>query len=374
MRITRIEATPYFPPLRQFFGRSVKVGFGELKDFSFGLVRVHTDEGIVGLGEISSVRGPPPFGPSGGAQCGIVTEVLAPSLIGEDPAHIARIHALMDLSIDAMEPAKAAVDMALYDIVGKWLGVPVHVLLGGQVREHIPLSFAIMFASPDEMAGFASELVADGFNTVKVKVGQGADTDEAAIRAIRHTVGDGVNVRVDANMAWKTPEQALETLRRIEPFGIELAEQPLIGTDLDGMAFIRERTDIPIMADESVWSPRTAMQVLKREAADIVSVYVSEAGGLFRAAQIFSMCEAAGVPNAIGSMPETGVGTAAEVHLGVAMANLTVAADCCGSIYYDEDFLKTPLEVRDGFAHPPQTPGLGVEIDEEVFTRWCEAG
>jgi muconate cycloisomerase len=280
----------------------------------------------------------------------------------------------MDLSIDAMEPAKAAVDMALYDIVGKWLGVPIHVLLGGQVREHIPLSFSIMFASPDEMAGFASELVADGFKTVKVKVGQGANTDEAAIRAIRHTVGDGVNVRVDANMAWKTPKEALETLRRIEPFGIELAEQPLIGADLDGMAFIRERTDIPIMADESVWSPRTAMQVLKREAADIVSVYVSEAGGLFRAAQIFSMCEAAGVPNAIGSMPETGVGTAAEVHLGVAMANLAVAADCCGSIYYDEDFLKTPLEVRDGFARPPQTPGLGVEIDEEVFTRWCEAG
>ena len=369
MRITRIEATPYSPPLRRFFGRSVKLGFGELKNLEFGLVRIHTDEGLMGLGEISNV-----FTPSGGAQCRIVDEVLAPRLIGEDPTHIARIHSLMDAAIDGMEPAKAALDMALYDIVGKSLDVPVHVLLGGQVREHIPLSFSIMFGSADEMAALSGELAADGFKTIKVKVGQGADEDEAAIRAIRAAVGEEVTIRVDANMAWKTPKEAMETLRRIEPFGIELAEQPLVGSDLDGMAFIRERTDIPIMADESVWSPRTAMQVLQRQAADIVSVYVAESGGLFRAAQIFSMCEAAGIPNAIGSMPETGVGTAAEVHLGVAMSNLAVAADCCGSAYYDEDFLKTPLKVEDGFAYPPEGPGLGVEIDEDVFQRWCEAG
>lgn len=368
MRISRIEATPYFPPLRQFFGRSVKLGFGELKNLEFGLVRIYTDEGLVGLGEISNV-----FAPSGGAQCRIVDDVLAPSLLGEDPAHIARIHSLMDEAIDGMEPAKAALDMALYDIVGKSLNVPVHGLLGGQVREHIPLSFSIMFGDADEMAGLSRELAADGFKTVKVKVGQGADEDEEAIRAIRAAVGENVTIRVDANMAWKTPKEALETLRRIEPFGIELAEQPLVGSDLDGMAFIRERIDIPIMADESVWSPRTAMQVLQRQAADIVSVYVAESGGLFRAAQTFFMCEAAGVPNAIGSMPETGVGTAAEVHLGVAMTNLTLAADCCGSSYYDEDFLKTPLKVKDGFAYPPPGPGLGVEIDEDVFERWCEA-
>ena len=369
MRITRIEATPYFPPLRQFFGRNVKLGFGELKNLEFGLVRIHTDEGIVGLGEISN-----DFAPGGGAQCRIVSDVLAPHLLGADPAHIARAHSLMDLAIEGMEPAKAAVDMALYDIVGKALNVPAHVLLGGQVRDHIRLSFSIMFGSADEMAGLAVELVEEGFKTLKVKVGQGADQDEEAIRAIRTAVGGSVTIRVDANMAWKTPKEALQTLRRIEPYGIELAEQPLVGSDLDGMAFIRERIDIPIMADESVWSPRTAMRVLQRQAADIVSVYVAEAGGLFRAAQIFSMCEAAGVPNAIGSMLENGVGTAAEVHLGVAMANLAVAADCCGSAYHDHDFLKTPLRVEDGLAYPPEGPGLGVELDEHVFESWRDAG
>ena len=369
MKITHIEATPYSPPLRQFFGRSVKLGFGELKDLEFGLVRIHTDQGIVGLGEISNV-----FAPSGGAQCRIVSEVLAPNLMGEDPARIARAHALMDQAINGMEPAKAAVDMALYDIVGKALNVPVFTLLGGQVRDAIDLSFSIMFGSASEMAGLAGDLAEDGFRTVKVKVGQGAKEDEAAIRAIREAVGDAVTIRVDANMAWKTPKEALETLRRIEPYGIELAEQPLIGDDLDGMAFIRERTDIPIMADESVWSPRTAMKVLQRGAADIVSVYVAEAGGLFRAAQIFAMCEAAGVPNAIGSMPENGIGTAAEVHLGLAMPNLAVAADCCGSAYYDRDLLKDPLKVEGGRAFAPQGAGLGVELDETVFESWRKTG
>ena len=227
-----------------------------------------------------------------------------------------------------------------------------------------------MFGNSEEMADLAGELAGQGFSTVKVKVGQGLEEDEDALRAIRAAVGETLTIRVDANMAWNTPEQALASLRRFEPYDIELAEQPLEGDDLDGMAFIRERIDIPIMADESVWSPPTAMRVLERKAADIVSVYVSEAGGLFRAAQIFSMCEAAKIPCAIGSMPETGVGTAAEVHLGVAMTNLGYASDCCGSLYFDEDFLEKPLPVKDGFAYPSSEAGLGVEVNAEIFERW----
>jgi len=366
MKITKIETVPYRPPLRKFFGRDVKLGLGELKDLDYGLVRVHTDEGVTGLGEISTV-----FPPTGTELCNIVGAVIAPHILGEDPAHIARIHERMDATIDSAEPAKAAIDMALYDIVGKALSVPVHALLGGLVRDAIPLSFSIMFGSPAEMAGLAGELAALGFTTVKVKVGQGAARDEDAVRAIREAVGESVTIRVDANMAWHTPEEALATLRRLEPYRIELAEQPLAADDLDGMAFVRQHIHTPILADESVWTPRTAWRVIERKAADIVNVYVSEAGGLFRAAQIFTLCEAAGIPCVIGSMPETGVGTAAEVHLGVAMSNLGFASGCCGSSYFDEDLLRTPLRVEDGLAYPPDGPGLGVEVDERVFERWC---
>ena len=365
MKITEIEAVPYRPPLRRFFGRDVRTGLGELKDLDYGLVQIHTDEEVTGLGEISTV-----FPPTGTRLCNIVDETIAPHLIGKDPAHIARIHKLMDTAIEGAEPAKAAIDMALYDIVGKARGVPVHALLGGLVREAIPLSFSIMFGSPEEMAGVAEEVAAQGFTTIKVKVGQGALKDEAAVRAIRKAVGESITLRVDANMAWHTPKEALATLRRLEAYDIELAEQPLAADDLEGMAFVRERIDIPVLADESVWSPRPAMRVVERKAADIVNVYVSEAGGLFRAAQIFALCEAALIPCVIGSMPETGVGTAAEVHLGVAMSNLGYASDCCGSRYFAEELLRTPLRVEDGLAYPPHEPGLGVEVDETVFEKW----
>ena len=126
MKITRIEAIPYSPPFREFFGGPVKLGFGELKNLKYGLVRVHTGEELVGLGEISSV-----FAPTGGALCRIANEVLAPHLLGEDPAHIAKAHGLMDAAIEGAEPAKAGIDMALFDLVGKSLGVPVQHIAGG---------------------------------------------------------------------------------------------------------------------------------------------------------------------------------------------------------------------------------------------------
>ena len=252
MKITHIEAVPYYPPLIKFFGRHVKMGFGELKTLEFGLVRVSTDEGIAGLGEISIV-----FAPTGVELSRIAADVIAPHVIGANPFEIAAIHARMDEAIEGAEPAKAAIDIAVYDIVGKALDVPVYTLLGGRVREAIPLSHSIMFGSPEEMAELAGELKGRGFRTVKVKVGQ--DVDEAAVRAIRETVGDDFTIRVDANAAWRTPKEALDTLNRIEPYRIELAEQPLAADDLDGMAFVRDHSAIPVMADESVWGPRSAM-------------------------------------------------------------------------------------------------------------------
>ena len=214
------------------------------------------------------------------------------------------------------------------------------------------------------------EDVTQGFTTIKVKVGQWADKDEEAVRAIRDAVGESVTIRVDANMAWHRRKEALDTLQRLEAYGIEFAEEPLAADDLGGMASVRECIDTPILVGESVWSPHTAMCVFEHKAADAVSVYVSESGGLFRAAQIFALWEAARIPCVIGIMPETGVGTAAALHLGIGMSNLGYASDCCGSIYFDEELLRTPLLVEGGLAYPPHGPGLGVEVDETTSDSW----
>ena len=124
------------------------------------------------------------------------------------------------------------------------------------------------------------------------------------------------------------------------------------------------------MADESIRGPRSAMDTIRAGAADIANVYVTEAGGLLNARRIFAMCEAANMPCMIGSMPEFGIGTAAQIHLGVAMTNLGPDSDTCGVLYHAEDLLKTPLKIENGYSYPPEGPGLGVEIDMSILERW----
>jgi muconate cycloisomerase len=261
--------------------------------------------------------------------------------------------------------------MALWDIKGKALGTPVHDLLGGKVRERIPLSYSVPFGTPEQMAGYARARAAEGHRTIKVKVGSDdGPRDIAAVAAVRDSIGPGVRLRVDGNMGWPTAKHAIRMIRAMEKYDLEIFEQPLPAHDLDGMAEVRRAIGVPLMADESVRNPRSAMEVVKRGAADVFNVYVTEAGGLLAASRIFAIAEAAGIPCMIGSMPEFGIGTAAQIHLGVAMTNLGPDSDTCGVLYHQEDLLKTPLRIENGFSYAPDGPGLGVEIDPAVLERW----
>jgi muconate cycloisomerase len=280
----------------------------------------------------------------------------------------------MDRALDGVEEAKAGIEMALWDIVGKALKTPVYNLLGGKVRDRVPLSYSIPFGDPKDMAELARARVKWGHRTVKVKVGsEDAARDIAAVKLIREAIGPDVKLRVDGNMGWQTAKQAVQVIHEMEKQNLELVEQPLPAHDLDGMAEIRRNIHVPLMADESIRSPRAAMQVIRRQAADIANVYVTESGGLLNASRIFAMCEAANIPCMIGSMPEFGIGTAAQIHLGVAMTNLGPDSDTCGVLYHEEDLLKAPLRIENGFAYPPEGPGLGVEVDMAVLDKWNKA-
>ncbi|MDC0039081.1 dipeptide epimerase [Gammaproteobacteria bacterium] len=365
MKIKSITAFPISPPARQFYGRPNRTGLGEVLRVDYGLVNIDTDDGHSGVGEICTV-----FRPGGRSLCEQIDRYLAPVLLGEDPHRISYLISAMDEALSGAEPAKAAIDMALFDIVGKVLQTPVYNLLGGMVRERVPLSHSITYGSSAEMANFAVQLAHEGFTTVKVKVGQGLGKDVDAVREIRKAVGPSVHLRVDANMAWATTKDAIATIRRLEDYDIEIVEQPVPHHALDAMAELRTMTDRPIMADESVWTPMDAMECIRRSAVDVVSVYVAESGGLLKAAQTFSICEAAGIPCLIGSMPETGIGTAAQIHLGVAMTNLRFDSDACGVRYFSEDCLMQPLKIENGYAYPPQGVGLGIDVDKSVLARW----
>ena len=366
MKITSVRTIPVWCPRRRPFGGVTMTALGPAAVSDYTIVFVDTDAGITGIGEVDSV-----FKRRGQLLRNDLEQALIPAVIGEDPTRIAYLVQKMDRVLDGVEEAKAGIEMALWDIVGKSLNVPIYKLLGGKVRDRIPLSYSIPFGTPEQMADFAVERVKAGHRTIKVKVGsEDAARDIAAVRMIRDAIGSDIKLRVDGNMGWPNAKHAIRIIRTMEAYDLELVEQPLSPHDLAGMAEVRRSISVPLMADESIRSPRSAMDMIRAGAADIANVYVTEAGGLLNAMRIFAMCEAAGMPCMIGSMPEFGIGTAAQIHLGVAMTNLGPDSDTCGVLYHAEDLLKTPLNIDNGFAYPPEGPGLGVEIDMSILERW----
>jgi L-alanine-DL-glutamate epimerase-like enolase superfamily enzyme len=358
LRITRVRATPVLVSRCAPF----KSALGLSKQSGFGIVRVETDAGVTGIGEISMI-----WNGDGSAYCPMVEELLGPAVEGLSPFQITRAAQRMDEAVQftrAANPAKAAVEMALHDIVGRALDVPVYELLGGRVRDSIVLSMSISIGDIPHMVDQARDYVARGFRGVKVKVGLDPDHDVAAVRAIRAAVGPRVTVRVDANMGWSSARQALDVIRALESSRVHSVEQPLPADRLEDLAWLRDRSPVPIMLDESVWGPDDALRVIRAGAADILNVYVSEAGGLRNAMRIFELAQSAGLQCTIGSMPELGIGTAAATHLAAAAPMLLDPSDVCGVLYNAESLVREAFDVADGCIRPPRVAGLGVTLDE----------
>jgi L-alanine-DL-glutamate epimerase-like enolase superfamily enzyme len=357
-KVTSVTATAIYvrrvAPFRSALGLST--------GSSFGIVRIGTSSGITGVGEISMI-----WNGDGAALCSVVNDVIAPTLLGLDVFNINRAHQLMGTAVQfsrAANPAKAAIDMALYDIAGKLLDTPVYNILGGRVRDAVPLSMSIHIASIDEMISQAKEAIRRGFKGVKIKIGIDPTHDLEAVTAIRDGLGPKVTIRVDANMGWRCRREALLMIEKLAPLCIHSVEQPLPADRIEDLAWLRDASPIPIMVDESVWGPDDAWRVIDARAADIINVYVSEAGGLRNAARIFAMAETAGIACTIGSMPELGIGTAAQMHLAVSMPELLGPSDVCGTLYNAESLVEGLLPINDGFAGVPPGPGLGVTLDE----------
>lgn len=356
MRIVRVHAVPVRVPRT----RASRSAFGLRNSTEAGIVYVDTDEGSTGIGEISLI-----WWRQGSGLCADVNRLLAPALEGQDPTRIAllvrRMRQVLPSRHDA--PAIAAVEMALHDLLGKALGIPVNLLLGGAVRESIELSISLHMAEPAAMAAEASEWAERGFRTMKIKMGREWKVDLAALAAVREAVGDQVALRIDVNEGWTSVPLAAGRLRQAADIGVHLVEQPLPANDIEGLAELRSRSDVPIAVDETVWSTEDALRVVKARAADTINVYVSEAGGLQGARSIADLAETAGLSYWIGSMPELGLGSAAIAHLAATLPGLTLASDACGFIYHAADILAEPLELADGRLHVPTAPGLGVEVD-----------
>jgi L-alanine-DL-glutamate epimerase-like enolase superfamily enzyme len=368
MKIVRIETIAVRVPIKPEL--AIRSGRGGAHTFSpFLLVKVHTDEGIVGLGEVSCT--PRWSGEDQVTAAHFINHYLAPMLVGQDPTHIDDLTAKFRTAMAGNYFTKAGVEMALWDILGQAKGQSVYKLLGGAVRESIPTKWSVSGVEPDKAADIASWAVKQGFKTMKVKVGLDPDQDVARVRAVREAVGPEIKLGVDANGGW-SPQVAVKTIKRLCEYGIYFVEQPVAPEEITQMADVRRQISIPVIADESVYTLQDAMTLARLEAADVFSIYVGKAGGIGPARRIAAFAESVGLKCTLGSNLEFGIGTAAMIHLALATSGIdaeTFPCDIIGPLYYEENLvLELPRFVDN--VQRWDRPGLGVALNDEVVKRY----
>lgn len=369
MKITRIETIPIRVPLKAELAIRSGRGGGH-SESPFLLVRVHTDAGLVGVGEASCT--PRWSGEDQVTGAHLIRTYLEPLLIGEDPTDVAGLTRKFRLGFAGNPFTKAAVEMALWDIAGKAAGKPVCELLGGCVREFVPTKWSVSGVEPERAAAIARWAVDQGFRAMKVKVGIDPDGDVARVRAVRAAVGPAVKLGVDANGGWAR-EVAAATIGRLGEFGIYFVEQPLAPEEGVLLPELRKTIDLPIVADESVYTLQDAMMLAQLGAADVFSIYVGKAGGIGPARQIADFAQTVGVKCTVGSNLELGVGSAAMVHLAIATRGIAAEefpCDIIGPFFYEDDIVQKPLPIVPGAARATAAPGLGVELDDEKVERY----
>jgi L-alanine-DL-glutamate epimerase-like enolase superfamily enzyme len=329
------------------------------------VVKIVTDYGVVGWGESS----PSKRVTGETAETVIKTlDKIAPKLIGMCPLRIEQDVDAMDSVVEGNPAAKAAIDIALHDILGKTARKPLFMLMGGY-RTELLTDITLSIKSPKEMAEDAVKAVKKGFKALKVKVGVDPAEDVERIKMIRAAIGSKTRLRIDANQGW-TPRQALEALNKMKKFNIQFAEQPVPAEDLKGLVEVKKNSPIPIMADESVHLPEDALRLIQAEAVDLINIKLMKSGGILKARKIATIAEAAGIPCMIGCMGESEIGIAAGAHLAAAVKNVQYA-DLDSDILLKEKLVKTGgTKVKDSMRMFQKQDGLGIkELNEQILRK-----
>lgn len=362
MRIRSIVASVVEVPMVRPFQTAHGVFTGQRS----AVVEVSSDQGLSGWGEVDPVPG------YSHTDADLVVKAIngaASALVELDPENLV----LFDLRLQEVLGddlyARSAVDMAAHDLVARAAGKPLSALLGGNLRVSIPLGGWIGWETPERAAAVAREWVDRGFGGVKVKIGSGPAEDEARVAAVRAEIGPDVHLRVDAGEAYDI-ETAVEAIRRVEPFGVAACEQPIRRDDLEGMAEVRARVSIPLIADESVQDAADLMRCIKVGAADIVKLKVLKHGGIRRTLQMASVAEAAGMLCTIGHGFGLSITTMAEAHLASAIPNLFLPGEMVGPLKMGADIVVPPVDAGRGSLTLETVPGLGIEVNREAFRRY----
>ena len=354
MKITDIRIGEISVPLKTPFKTALRTVYS-VEDI---LVEIHTDTGNIGYGEA------PPTGvitgDTKGAIIGALKDHIIKSIIGMDLDNFEDILKKLDKSVLHNNSAKAAVDIALYDLYGQLYNSPVYKLLGGH-RKEILTDITISVNDPEEMSRDSLDAVKRGFKTLKIKVGKDPAMDIQRMKAIRQAVGYDVNLRIDANQGWKAKE-AVKVLRKMEDEGlnIEFVEQPVIAHDIDGLQYVTNNVSIPVLADESAFSPRDVLTILQNRAADLINIKLMKTGGIYHALKICSIAEVYDVECMVGCMLEAKVSVNAAVHLACAKSIIT-KIDLDGPVLCSEDPIDGGSIFEEDRITVSETPGFGIQ-------------
>ena len=350
--------------------RPHKMSFTTLETVNFVLVRLETSDGLTGWGEAACLGGPTWSEESAESVAATIERYIAPWLIGRDPTQIEALRFEMARRVQGNPFARAAVEMALWDLAGRALGVPVHRLVGGRVRDRVELSWSLAVADPQEEMAEAREKTSLGHRVFKIKTAAGpVAADVERVRRLREALGPTVSLRVDANQGWDRPT-ALKAIRAMEPYDVDFVEQPVPRWDLEGLAMIAERSAVPIMADESCFTAHDALAIARLGSVSILSLKLTKSGGLLGSLAIARVAEAAGMGCYVGCMIETSLGTAAYLQLALAAAPVTWGCELFGPLLLAADITRRPVQYADGCILSLDGPGLGVEVDETALKEW----
>ncbi len=354
MKITDIKIGKISVPLHVPFTTALR-SVNSVEDV---VIEVHTDEGLVGYGE--AAPNVVVTGDSFHSIAYAIKNILSKYVIGRDLDDFESILKDVQKCCINNTAAKACMDIALYDLYGKYLGVPVYKMLGTS-REQIETDITISVNDPETMAKDAVTAIKRGYKTLKVKVGIDHSLDIVRLEEVRKAVGRNIAIRIDANQAWDAKE-AVQLLNRMEEKGlnIEFCEQPTLAHDLEALKYVTDNAPVKILADESVFSPRDAIKIMQMRAADLVNIKLMKCGGLYNAQKIASAAEVYGIECMIGCMLEAKISVNAAIHLACSKSIIT-KIDLDGPVLCKEDPIIGGSVFKEKDIFVSHTAGLGIE-------------
>ncbi len=381
-RITGVELLPMSSPLKHAFTMREET----LRSIDSVLIKLHTDAGIVGIADCGNVS-PWYLGETQESIMAMIAGVLFPEVLRDEPAtNVERIVARMDFLCRENSQAKALVDYALHDIKGKLFGVPVYELLGGRSVDRIKLAWVMSAAEPEPAVAMATAAVAEGFDALKLKTGHGTLADDIEmVAAVREAVGPDIRLWVDINGHW-IYQDALNAIRALEPYDMWFIEQPLPEWDIDGAARLRGKVSTPIYLDEAARSLSDVQEIIRKNAADGLMIKVPKAGGLLKSQQWISIAQSAGLSVMCGCMAGCGFEAATYAHL--LCANDWASRfphENLGPLHIHDVFNTVDAPITDdlalevpryegGYLHPPEGPGIGIALNEDLLAERITPG